>query len=150
MTLRTFRGLLASDTQDRIRLEHRDGKIGYRIAKFQLMTWVAGHSASETESTVKIYKTKQTVIDSGVDFGEGVLLGAATLGYDANIASYPVTTIVVFDREIFNQDIYITHNNEHADLAPVNYYIELETISLDESEATAVILKSFRNTNSVA
>jgi hypothetical protein len=39
--------------------------------------------------------------------------------------------------------------SEHGLNLPINYYMELETISLDDIEATAVILKNFRNTNTV-
>jgi hypothetical protein len=144
--IKTFRALIEDGGQDTIRLSTNDGLTGYRIVKFQLMTWVAGHSASETESTVKIYKRKQDTIDSGVDFNDQGLIGAATLGYSANIATYPITQLVVFDNEIFNQDIFVTHNNEHTDLAPINYYIELEQVKLDLSEATVATLKDMRGT----
>ena len=45
----------------------------------------------------------------------------------------------------FNQDIYITHTNLHADAGPVNYYIELEQIKLDLNENTVATLKDIRN-----
>jgi len=50
---------------------------------------------------------------------------------------------VIFDNEVFNQDIYITHTN--ADGAnPFNYYIELEVIPLDDAGAEYTTLKDMR------
>ena len=141
----SYRSLLAHGAQDTILLSTKKGEVGYRIVKFQLLTWVAGHSGSETESTVKIYKESQSTIDSVVDFSDNRLLGAGVLGYDADISIYPPTRIVTFDSEIFNQDIFVTHSNLHADVAPVNYYIELEVIKLDESQAMVATLKDIRN-----
>jgi len=80
-----------------------------------------------------------------VDFSDNTLLAAAQLGIHANFGVYPLSTIVIFDNEIFNQDIYVTHENDHADNAPCNYYIELEQIKLDLSESTVATLKDVRN-----
>jgi len=144
--IKTFRGLIVDGGQDTIVLHTNDGSTGYRIVKFQLMTWVAGHTSSEAESTVKIYKVEQSVVDSVCDFSDNTLLGAAILGYDADISIYPPSLgPIVFDQEIFNQDIYITHKNQHPDLTPVNYYIELEQMKLDLSESTVATLKDIRN-----
>ena len=55
---------------------------------------------------------------------------------------------IIFDNEIFNQDIYITCKD--SDGQPCNYYLELEQIQLDDVQATTAILKNFRNTNSYA
>ena len=143
----SFRGLIAHNAQERISLETIRGEKGYRIVKFQLLTWVAGHSGSETESTVKIYKEQQSTIDSVVNFSDNRLLGAGILGYDADISIYPPTRIVTFDSEIFNQDIYVTHSNLHADVAPVNYYIELEKFDLALDESTVATLKDIRNSD---
>ena len=79
MPIKTFRGLIADSTQDTIVLHTNDGSTGYRIVKFQIMNPEAGASASELESTVKIYKTPQTTIDAQVDFSENILLAAAQL-----------------------------------------------------------------------
>jgi hypothetical protein len=141
----SFRGLLAHGAQERISLGTIRGQTGYRIIKFQLLTWVAGHSGSETESTVKIYKIEQDIIDSVVNFSDNTLLGAGVLGYDADISIYPPTRIVTFDSEIFNQDIFVTHSNLHTDVAPVNYYLELEQMPLASDEATVATLKDIRN-----
>jgi len=145
MTIKTFRGKIAHGGQDTIVLHTNNGSTGYRIVKFQVMNPEAGAAASETQSTVKIYKTEQTTIDSKVDFSENILLGAAQLGTQDAFDVYPQSTVVIFDREIFNQDIYVTHNNYHADATATNYYIELEQVKLDLSENTVATLKDLRN-----
>jgi len=146
--IKTFRGLLAQDTQDTILLHTNDGSTGYRITKFQIMNKEAGASAAEMESTVKIYKVSQSTIDAEIDFSENTLLGAAQLGTHASFGTYAQSTIIIFDKEIFNQDIYITHKNLHSDNAPCNYYIELEQVKLDLNSNTVATLKDMRNTAS--
>jgi len=146
MPIKTFRGLLEDGDQVRIRLQHKDGKTGYRIKNFQIISERPGHTASE--NLVKVWSILQTTApDEYVDFSEQTLLGVA---YYANHASNKVaTTTIIFDRVIFSQDIFINHKDIDSGEA-CNYYMELETIALDDAEATAVILKNFRNTNSYA
>jgi len=141
----TYKGLMANATQETILLSTRKGEVGYRIRKFQLMSKNFGHSAYEVESTVKIYKDEQSTINSTVDFSDNRLLAAAQLGVSGDPGVYGVAKIAIFEQEIFNQDIYITHSNEHSDAAPVNYYLELEVIKLDESQAMVATLKDIRN-----
>lgn len=146
MTIKTFRGLLADGTQDQIRLEHRDGKVGYRIKKFQVM----GITENENyEASVKIFSIKQTAVTTTVNFSDNTLLAAA-LYHDYSTATIPANQTIVFDGVTFNQDIYVTYAEVTGSGPDLNYYVELETISLDDVEATAVILKNFRNTNTVA
>ena len=57
---------------------------------------------------------------------------------------FSIPGAVVFDNEIFNQDIYITHTDAHA-TGECNYYIELEQIKLDLNENTVATLKDIRN-----
>jgi len=138
--IKTFRGLLADDGQDRIRLSTIKGKVGYRIAKFQLM----GPDESETaEASVKIYKTKQSTINGTIDFTDGELLAAAIYQQNATGQSYPIDLIVIFDNEIFNQDIYITQKGGAAS-ALINYYLELEVVPLDEKAAEYTTVKDLR------
>ena len=52
--------------------------------------------------------------------------------------------MIIFDKEIFNQDIYITSKTiTGSDEA--NYYIELEQVKLDLNENTVATLKDIRN-----
>jgi len=139
--IKTFRGLIAHETQDTILLHTTDGSIGYRIVKFQLFPNEPGEQ--HIESTVKIYKVSQSSKDNTVDFSDQTLLGVV-YGGDTTDTSYPFFTTVLFDREIFNQDIYITAVDT-AGSKPINYYIELEQFKLDLSQNTVATLKDIRN-----
>jgi len=140
MVVKTFRGLLADDGQDRIRLQTMKGKVGYKIIKFQLMPNAPG--SVQAENTVKVYKTKQTTIDSTIDFSDANLL-AAGFFLNQTSATNPYFTTVVFDTETFNQDIYVT-NNEPIGTRAVNYYLELETIELSDMQAEYTTIKDIR------
>jgi len=58
-------------------------------------------------------------------------------------AAYPDDLNVVFDQEIFNQDIYVTQQCLQS--GDVNYYIELEQVKLNVDESTVATLKDIRN-----
>jgi len=138
----SFRGLIADGAQDTIVLHTPDGSTGYRIVKFRLLANDAGITAQE--STVKIYKVEQTAITSPVDFSDNTLL-AAGFWSNHNLSHTNSEDIhVIFDNEIFNQDIYVTHVETVATTA-VNYYIELEQMPLDLNENTVATLKDIRN-----
>ena len=80
--------------------------MGYRIAKFELFPNQMGVAV---DSMVKIFKSEQTGATSGtVDFTDSELL-AAGANYNA---TYEIDHIVVFDKEIFNQDILYLHIHE--------------------------------------
>ena len=138
----SYKGLLASGGQDIILLSTKKGEVGYRITKFQLMPEKPG--TTSYEHVMKLWKDPQSTVDEPIDFSDNRLLGAAyTEGNDsANHIGNPVT--VIFDQEIFNQDIYITHFDAKDSLA-CNYYLELEIIKLDESQAMVATLKDIRN-----
>jgi len=144
--IKTFRGLIADGVQDTIVLHTNDGSTGYRIVKFNIISNTPGASADE--STVSIWKVKQASVSAAandIDFSDNTLLG---VGYWAGASSSgsPFNQVVIFDSEIFNQDIYITHNNVAAGTAiPCNYYLELEQMTLDLSENTVATLKDIRN-----
>jgi len=141
MTIKTFRGKIADGDQDTIVLHTNDGATGYRIVKFQIIGDQPG--AVTSEHTVKIYKISQTTIDALVDFSDQTLLGIGYYSTNPSTA-YTDTDTVIFDSEIFNQDIYVTHTATNAANA-VNYYIELEQVKLDLNENTVATLKDIRN-----
>ena len=138
--IKTFRGMLADGGQDRIRLQTIKGKVGYRIVKFELMGKTPGNAGQE--SVIKIYKEFQSTIDAIVNFTDSALLAAGLYHKSANIL-YPLSESVIFDNEIFNQDIYVTHT-ETDGAQSCNYYIELEVIPLDDAGAEYTTLKDFR------
>jgi len=148
MPIKSFRGVLADGGQETIRLHTNNGSTGYRIVKFQVMTTEPGEH--QHESTVKIYKIEQSTIDNTVNFSDNTLLGVAVWesgnapgGQDA----LWIPLITIFDKEIFNQDIYVTHSETDGS-NPINYYIELEQVKLDLNENTVATLKDIRNISS--
>lgn len=145
MPMKSFRGLIANNGIDQVSLHTNNGATGYRIKKFELMPNQFGASVGELESTVKIYTVEPASADGVIDFSDQELLGAAIINAEAVADSYPTILTAVFDLMTFNQDIYITHTNLHADAGPVNYYIELEQIKLDLNENTVATLKDIRN-----
>jgi hypothetical protein len=140
----SFRGLLADEGQDKLFLSTRTGEQGYRIIKFQLFPY--NPATFTQESLVMVTKTKQTVASATnavTDFSSDDLLGAALYTSDATGANYPEDTVVVFDGEVFNQSIFISHTDQAAG-AKINYYLELEVMKLNKDEATVATLQNIR------
>jgi len=138
--IKTFRGSLASASEQKIRLSTKNGKIGYRIKKFQIMESAPGTTA--TELIMKIYKVTQPSINALVDFADGNLLGVCY--YESgNIRSEQATQTAIFEQEIFNQDIFVT-SVENVGSGAGNYYLELEVINLSDNAATVSTLRDIR------
>lgn len=144
MPIKSFRGLLADGGQDTITLHTNDGSTGYRIKKFNGIPNLPG--TTDSESTLMIWKVKQTTVSTTtatVDFSNQTLLAVLYYVDEASDTTGPVNSIV-FDNEIFNQDIYITHTATTGTVA-MNYYFELEQVKLDLNENTVATLKDIRN-----
>ena len=135
--IKTFRGLIADGAEDTIVLHTNDGSMGYRVVKFELMP---NNPGGTIDSNVKIYKVPNKGASSLVDFSDNTLLAVAFY-YNG---TYEVDNKVVFDNEVFNQDIYVVHN-EQLGSEPINYYIELEQVKLDLNENTVATLKDIRD-----
>jgi len=58
--IKTFRGLMATNTQDTIVLHTNDGSTGYQIVKFEVINYQPG--TNHTEIVMKIYKTPPNYI----------------------------------------------------------------------------------------
>ena len=138
--IKSYKGLMADDTQETIPLHTNDGSTGYRIVKFQAM---AADTAKLQQSVLKIYKVEQTTIDDDIDFSDNRLLGAIYFTKNDD-TKYPIVQSTIFDNEVFNQDIYITHKDASTG-EPLNYYIELELMKIDLNENTVATLKDIRN-----
>ena len=145
MSIKTFRGLLTDGQQERIRLETRDGKQGYQIKKLEIITENPGTTAYE--HIIKVFSIQQTAVTADINFSEQTLLACGFTKGDELTYRSAGTTQIIFDGVTFNQDIFITQFDT-KDALSCNYYLELEQVSLDDAEASAVILKNFRNTNS--
>jgi len=143
--IKTFRGLLADGGQDQIRLQTIKGKVGYRIVKFQLFPKSPG--IVNYEGVGQVFKSEITTVPTAgatVDFTDSDLLAAA---YYQDGSDYYVQSSldIIFDNEIFNQDIYVTHTANESN-SPINYYLELEVIPLDDAGAEYTTLKDMRST----
>ena len=144
MPIKSFRGLIADGGVDRISLSTNNGATGYKIVKFQLMGHNPGdNSLGSYEHVVQIFKIPQTTASATVNFSDNTLL-AAGLCFGNTSPQFNDTTSILFDNEVFNQDIYITHVDEDA-ATPVNYYIELEVVKLALDANTVATLKDIRN-----
>jgi len=145
MVVKTFRGLLTDSSpgnQNRIRLQTIKGKVGYRIVKFQLIPAEPGDAAAE--SVVQIFTEEQSTIDGKIDFTDSSLLAAGHISNSTTTYNnWSPGSMIVFDNNIFNQDIFITHE-ESAGSGKCNYYLELEVIPLDDAGAEYTTLKDLR------
>ncbi len=139
MVVKTFRGLLADGGQDQIRLQTNKGQVGYRIIKFQVMP---NNLNSSGEACMKIFKSEQSSATFVFDFTDSALMAAAYYTVNASADSYSEDHHVIFDNQIVNQDIYITHKNN--DNVSMNYYIELEVVPLTDQGAEYTTLKDIR------
>jgi len=134
--IKAFRALLADGGQDKIYLTGGDSTKGYRIAKFQLMN-EEPFQYDNSEHVVKIYKTLQASIDGDVNFNDDNLIGVAIINNSTSGYQSPSIPVIIFDKEVINQDIYITHNDGQGNQA-CNYYLELEEVTMSDAEAANV------------
>jgi len=139
--IKTFRGILADGAQIKIRLSTKKGKIGYRIVRFQVVGALVG--SASYESVTQVWKIKQAAAVAAIDFSDGKLLAIGLWSSDASSVRYnPEDTTIIFDREIFNQDIYVTQQCGQS--GSVNYYLELETINLSDNATLVSTLSDIR------
>jgi len=141
MVVKTFRALLADGGQNRIALSTIKGKVGYRIIKFDILLNATG---VDQQSVVQVFTEEQTVTaPATIDFSDNSLLAAGVLIQEGSGGALNFTATTIFDQEIFNQDIYITHV-ENQGTKSLNYYLELEVIPLDDAGAEYTTLKDMR------
>jgi len=140
MVVKTFRGLLADGAQDQIRLQTIKGKVGYRIIKFE--TIAPDPMDASTKSVTQIWKSRQSTIGNAINFSDSDLLAAAYTSHNqtSGAGSY---NYVVFDNEIFNQDIFVSTSANPG--TGVNYYLVLEVVELSSQAAEYTTLKDIRS-----
>ena len=137
----SFKGRLANGDEDRIKLSTIKGKVGYKITKFQVIG--SSPAGITIEAVVKIYK-KSKVPDFIIDFTDSDLLAAVFYENHQNVVA-DGENVIIFDNEMFNQDIYINCSTIADD---INYYIELERINLSDIETTKLTFQSIRTITS--
>ena len=146
MVVKTFRGLLADGGQDHIRLGTNKGKVGYRIVKLDIITPAPGTASAE--HVVKLFNSFQSTIDALINFSDSDLLACAITHDYTSAHQKGWLQHIIFDNEIFNQDIYVTHS-EASGSSSVNYYIELEVIPLTDHAAEYATLKDIRTQRTI-
>ena len=138
--IKTFRGLLLDGAEDKIRLSTKKGKIGYKIIKFQVIPNEPG--AVSYESVVTVNKVTFAPLLT-IDLSDANILAVAYWSGSAVPSQPQESSVIVFEQEIFNQDIYIGHNGTDAGMT-MNYYIELEPITLTDNAAAVSTLRDIR------
>ena len=142
----SYKGKLAIGLQDRIRLKTKQGKIGYKITKFQVINSAPGTIDSQT--VAKIFLTDQSAsVTPTIDFSDSDLL-ACVYQKTGNSGGDPVDNVIIFDNQLINQDIFITVDDAVSNTTPINYYIELEVMSISDLEATMLTLQNIRQITS--
>ena len=142
MKIKSFRGMLADGNTDTISLHTNDGSTGYRIVKFHVLA--ERPLNLNNECVVAIWKVSGKTPSMDVDFSDNTLLGVGLWSNRDDSTYYPNEENIIFDNEIFNQDIYISFKSDIAN-RNCNYYIELEQVKLSLDENTVATLKDIRN-----
>jgi len=138
----SYRSLMADGDIQTIPLHTNNGKTGYKISKFDLLPEKPGQT--DHRFVIQIFKVKPTSATGTVDFTDTTLLGAGEIEDNAAV-HYPNSSAgIVFDNEVFNQDIYVTMKDLSTGES-CNYYIELEQMDLTEDQALVAIVKNLRN-----
>ena len=127
--------------QQKINLATLNGKRGYKITKFNLMS--ASPGTASVEFVGKVYAKSQTDFPATVDFTEGDLL-AVVYYQDEAATHYPSSQDIIFDNQPFNQDIFIYAEDAGGGSTQCNFYLEMETMSLTEVQSTQLTLKNLR------
>jgi len=133
---------MTNDDIETIPLETNNGLTGYRIVKYDIFP--VDPFKDDYESIVQVFKTPQTAASDEVDFSNNRLIAAAMHSSRGSAESYPEDKFVLFDHEVFNQDIFVTYKDQKTN-SGCNYYIELEQMKLDLNEQTVATLKDIRN-----
>jgi len=138
----SFKGQIAMGLEDRIRLQTLTGKTGYQIKEFKIMGQTPGDATSEY--IAQIYSKDGQAIGNLVNFTNDALLAVCYTSTTSSGNSVYFET-VIFDNQVFNQNIFVQITDVSGGTVPCNYYIELETIALSDVEATQLTLKNLRN-----
>ena len=135
----TYKGKLNIDTEDRIKLSTLDGKTGYKINKFQIISTTPG--TGNKELIGKITDKADDNIGATVDFSNSELLAVCYFA-DRTTNESSIFGPIIFDDRKCNQDIFVSISDATGNSVPANYYIELETMKLSDLESTYLTLQS--------
>jgi hypothetical protein len=139
--IKTFRGLLAHGEEIKVRLSTKKGKIGYKIHHLSVIDKDPG--TNSMECVLKIFKITQASVSGTVDFSDGNLLGMGNFTNNTS-TNYSLGMDIIFDREVFNQDIFITNFDASGNANALNYYLELEVMDMTDNAAAVSTLRDIR------
>ncbi len=139
--IKTFKGLSADDSITKIRLSTNNGLTGYKIMKLRLM---AEDYTSSNEVSVKLFTVEPDSATAPFDFSDPTLVAAAYLDAPTAAHAYGTDDAIVVDNKIVNQDMWLTVKDVAGASKSVNWYLELEQLSLALNEATVATLKDMR------
>ena len=147
--IKSYRGLIAeggSGGSTKINIHTNNGKTGYEVKKFQAIQKSPG--AKNCEGLVIIYKVPPTaaqIAATTIDLTDNTIVGVCYYSSNAASDANPEDLTIIFDSEKFNQDIYVTYRDVSGVNDSMNYYIELEQVSLSDDQALIAIVKNLRN-----
>ena len=137
----SFKGTLPIGVEQQIDLKTLKGKVGYQIKQFQVISTTPGAVVSELVG--KITKVKDPNIGPSINFTNSDLM-AISYTQETTSSSGGSNQIIIFDNEITNQNMFITMTDSSGATVPTNYYLELETMALNDLQATQLTLKNIR------
>ena len=143
MPIKSFRGQLAHDQEETIRLSTNQGLIGYKINKFEVIP--ANPATTSQESIVKIFTQPNQTIQEDILFDDPLLMAVAWAENNSSAAYFGGDTII-FDNTTINQNLFINHW-EGGSAQPINYHLELEQVKLSKDEAAVATLKDMRGSS---
>ena len=140
----SFKGKVEMGLEDRIMLRTLNGKTGYKINKFNIMSTTPGQGNVEMIGQL-FDKSQVGSISSTVDFTNNELMAVAMYHDGAANDTTHFETSTIFDNEITNQNMFVSITDATGSTVACNYYIELEAIALTDIQSTQLTLKALRN-----
>jgi hypothetical protein len=139
----TYKGKLPVGEQEKIHLSTNNGLTGYQVKNFKIINSDPG--VSSVDLVGKIYLTDQTGnISSTIDFSDSDLI-ATNYYIDKPSGNYGGYETIIFDKETFNQDIFVYITDAGGGSGEANFYIELEQFKIDINTSTYHTLKNIRS-----
>ena len=138
----TFKGQLAMGLEERIKLSTNDGLTGYKIKEFKIISSTPG--ANDSEFVAKVRLNADPNIGPVVDFNDPDVVAVVYLKEGAGV-NQGVHDVIIFDKETFNQDVFISITDASTGTIPCNYYLELESFKLDLNSSTYHTIKNIRS-----
>ena len=140
MSTVTYRGQIPTGQQERLHLSTNNGLTGYRIKKFQIISSAPGNG--NAEYVMKVRLTEDDNVGPVVNFNDTSIVAVAFV--TDRTTNEGSNETIIFDSEIFNQDVFVTCADVTGNTVPCNYYLELEKLKLDLNASTISTLKNIR------